>query len=231
MTIEHLLYRPDGSMQPVVQTEAGISQPPPALTPAPPPVDRGRSDERLRVVQFEQGYPQAWPGRPALASVTSPFDEAPDPIGFNHTGGISRITQTFTPTADLTLGRISLYAGDGQGTQPGQPLRLALLDLGTNGSGPGASLLGGDDGLALAYEPQGPGLLHIDLVGGPPVLLKAGRRYALELRAAKGAATIYARVSRRDVYTGGEALVDGRPLLDKAGKPVDLGFALYAREP
>lgn len=180
---------------------------------------------RLRVEQFTQGYPSAWPGRPALASVADPFTQAPEPVGFNRQGGgASRIGQSFTATADLSLARISLYAGDGHGTDASQPLRLSLREL--DG---GAEPLGEGQGLALAYQPQGAGLLSLDLSAHPPVLLKAGKRYLLELVGNRNSLTIYLRASRGDLYADGEALLDGQPLRDKQGKPADFAFALYAR--
>jgi beta-xylosidase len=65
VTMEYLYYDSDGRMWPVTQSEAGISTPPrqpagkvPALT------NPGRSDSRVAVRQFAQGYPESWPGRP-----------------------------------------------------------------------------------------------------------------------------------------------------------------------
>jgi len=224
VAIDYLHYNADGTMQPVVQTEAGVSVPPRPARPAPA-VDHGRTDPRVRVEQFAQGYPSAWPGRPVLASVTDPFNQAPEPVGFNRQGGgASRMAQSFTATADFSLARISLYAGDGHGTDAAQPLRLSLREL--DG---GAELLGDGQGLALAYQPQGAGLLSLDLSAHPPVLLKAGKRYVLELVGNRNSLTLYLRASRGDLYAGGEALLDGQPLRDKQGKPADFALALYAR--
>jgi hypothetical protein len=211
-------------MQPVMQTEAGVSRPARPGTAAPAAA-HGHSDPRVRVEQFTQGYPTAWPGQPALASVNDPFTQAPEPVGFNRAGGgVTRLAQSFTATADLSLGRISLYAGDGLGTGENQPLRLSLREL--DG---GSELLGPGQGLALAYQPQGAGLLSLDLSDHPPVQLKAGRHYVLELVANRNAQTLYLRASRTDLYAGGEALLDGQALRDKQGKPADFAFALYPR--
>lgn len=236
VALEYLHYLPDGRIAPVAQTPEGLSRPPapPVATPATP--DPGRSDARLRVDQFIQGYPSAWRGVPMLASVKSPFDEAPEPRGFNSDGGVSRLAQTFVPHADFTLGSISLYAGDGHGTRAGRPLRLVLLDLGPADAGAdtygaGTDLLGTGDGLALACQPQGAGLLDIALVAGSPVTLKAGRRYALELRGTRNGLDLYLRASRSDVYADGAAYLDGRLLKDKQGRPADFAFALYAAQP
>jgi hypothetical protein len=229
VAIEYLRYGADGAILPITQTEAGISVPPPPAAPAPA-VDYGRSDPAVRVRQFAQGYPTAWPGAPALASVADPFNQAPEPVGFNSNGGLSRIAQTFTPSADIALSRISLYAGDGLGTGDGRSLRLSLRDLGeAEGVDGGTELLGAPGGLAIAYQPQGAGLLSFELAALKPVLLKAGRRYVLELSGERQALTVYPRASRGDVYAAGAALGDGQPLKDKSGAAIDLAFALYGR--
>lgn len=229
VTIEHLRYAADGSILPVQQTETGISRPPKPATPAPV-IAPGASDPRLRVQQFAQGYPSAWPGTPALASVTDPFMQAPQPVGFNRDGGgLDRIAQTFVPSADIALSRISLYAGDGHGTGGGRSLRLSLRELGeAEGPDGGADLLGDPQGLAIAYLPQGAGLLSFDLAA-KPVPLKAGRRYVLELRSDRQALTIFPRASRSDVFAAGAAHGDGQPLKDKSGQSIDLAFALYGQ--
>jgi hypothetical protein len=225
VTIDYLYYDDDGRMWPVTQSEPGISVPPrPPAGKAPALADPGRSDPRVVVQQFAQGYPETWPGRPALASVTRPFDEAPEPVGFNFGGGASRLAQTFVPRIDIALGRLSLYAGDGLGTDAAHLLRLSLRDVEA-----GAELLGAGQGLAIAYRPQGAGLLSFDFSGHPPVVLRAGRRYALALQGDKGALTLFLRSSRDDAYADGEASVDDRPLKDPQGRPMDFAFALYAR--
>ena len=224
IAIEYLQYGADGSILPITQTEAGISVPPPPAVTAPV-IDYSRSDPAVRVEQFAQGYPTAWPGTPVLTSVTDPFNQAPEPVGFNSNGGASRLTQTFMPHTDIALGRLSLYAGDGLGTDASHPLRLSLRDVET-----GAELLGEGRGLAIAYQPQGAGLLSFDFSVHPPVMLKAGRRYALSLQGSKGALTVYMRASRSDVYADGEASLDDRPLKDSQGHPMDFAFALYKPE-
>jgi hypothetical protein len=227
VAMEYLHYDADGRMWPVTQTEAGISKPPqPPKGKVPAPADPGRSDPRVTVQQFAQGYPDTWPGSPALASVSRPFDEAPEPVGFKRDGGgVSRLVQTFVPRADIPLGRLSLYAGDGHGTDATHTLRLSLRDVEA-----GTELLGAGEGLAIAYRPQGAGLLSFDFSAHPPVVLQAGRRYALALQGQKDALTINLRASRSDVYADGEATLDDRPLKDReSGRPADFAFALYAR--
>ena len=63
----------------------------------------------------------------------------------------------------------------------------------------------------------------------PPIVLRAGRRYALALQGQKEALTLYLRASRSDIYADGEASVDDRPLKDAKGHSIDFAFALYAR--
>jgi len=226
VTIDYLYYDADGRMWPVTQTAAGISTPPrPPAGKVPAPADPGRSDIGVTVHQFAQGYPETWPGHPALASVTRPFDQAPEPVGFNSDSGASRLAQTFVPRADIALDRLSLYAGDGLGTDAAHPLRLSLRDMET-----GTDLLGAGQGVAIAYRPQGAGLLTFDFSAHPPIGLRAGRRYALALQGDKGALTLFLRASRDDVYADGEASVDDRPLKDPKGHPADIAFALYARD-
>jgi hypothetical protein len=94
----------------------------------------------------------------------------------------------------------------------------------------GTELLGAGQGLAIAYRPQGAGLLSFDFSTHPPIVLRAGRRYALALQGKKGALTLYLRASRDDAYADGEASLDGRSLKDAQGHPADIAFALYARE-
>jgi hypothetical protein len=104
-------------------------------------------------------------------------------------------------------------------------LRLSLRDVEA-----GTELLGAGEGLAIAYRPQGAGLLSFDFSAHPPIVLQAGRRYALGLQGQKGALTINLRASRSDVYADGEASLDDRPLKDReSGRPADFAFALYAR--
>ncbi|MFL6678220.1 MAG: glycoside hydrolase family 43 protein [Burkholderiaceae bacterium] len=225
VAIDYLYYDADGRMWPVTQSEAGIStRPRPPAGKAPAPADPGRTDARVAVQQFAQTYPEAWPGRPALASVSRPFDDAPDPVGFNRDSGASRLAQTFVPRTDIALGRLSFYAGDGLGTDATHPLTLSLRDTET-----GTELLGAGQGLAIAYRPQGAGLLSFDFSAHPPVMLQAGRRYVMALQGEKSSLTIFLRASRDDVYADGAASLDDRPLKDKQGRLLDFAFALYAR--
>ena len=76
----------------------------------PTPADPGRSDPRVTVTQFAQGYPETWPGRSALASVTRPFDQAPEPVGFNRDGGVGDGTTTNKSTPVAVAGGLTFTA-------------------------------------------------------------------------------------------------------------------------
>jgi hypothetical protein len=233
--VEYLFYNDDGTIQPIKQTVEGISVPPRPLPDArPPAIDRGTSDPNIKVTQFAGNYPTNWPGNPALASVTNPFQQTPTPAGFRRDRGVASVGQTFAPKADFTLARLSLYAGDGFGSDPENPLILTLYDLGaadavvdSEAYTAGENLLGGGPGLRLAYQPQGAGLLHIDFVPEAQVQLKAGRRYVLELQSARNSAAFHWRMSRNDVYPDGAAFFDRRIARERNGASVDLAFALY----
>jgi hypothetical protein len=234
--VEYLFYNDDGSLQPVVQTLEGVSVPPPSPRShsVPTKVDRGGTDPRLTVVQFVGVYPSAWPGEPVVVSVENPFQMTPTPLGFNLHGGMSSIGQTFEPGSDFVLGRLTLYAGDGFGTDAENTLTLALYDLGPVGGADGGerytpdrNLLGDGEDLRFAYEPQGAGLLHLDFSKDQQVMLKAGRRYAWELQGRHGSAAFYWRISRQDVYPGGDAYFDRKLAKEKGDVSCDLAFALY----
>ena len=72
-------------------------------------------------------------------------------------------------------------------------MRLSLRDVEA-----GTELLGAGQGLAIDYRPQGAGLLSFDFSAHPPVVLQAGRRYALALQGQKPALTLFLRASRGD---------------------------------
>lgn len=237
--VEYLCYNRDGTMQPVTQTAEGVSVPPgPAAEVCSKPVDRGTTDAGMRITQFAGGFPSAWPGNPALASVSNPFDQTPTPISFNRDGGATSIGQTFVPRQDIKLARLSLYAGDGFGTEAKNLLALALYDLGPNSAATSLAsyaaendLLGKGKGLRVAYEPQGPGLLHFDFEKDNQVTLKAGHRYALEFQGTHGSSPFYWRMSRADVYPDGAAFRNRQPFKDRDGKTMDFAFAIYGANP
>ena len=234
--IEYLHYNPDGSLQPIEQTEAGVSLP--AKTPPPAvavPAARGATDAGVKVTPFTGDGPVAWPGAPALATVTDPLNQAPWPVSFNRDEGATRIGQTFAPDADITLGRVSLFAGDGFGTDEKHPIVLALYDLGPAGAAAAdadtysasINLLGSGLGLPIAYEVQAPGLLHLDFDVAGKVVLKAGRRYAFELQGERNSAPVFWRRSRADAYAAGAAYRDRKLVREKDGKTSDFALAIY----
>ena len=234
--VQYLFYNPDGSIQPIEQTEAGVSLPPKAAPHAAAvPSVRGAMDAGVGVTQFTGEGPTAWPGTPALATVTDPFNQAPWPTSFNRDPGATRIGQTFVPGADIRLGRISLFAGDGFGTDEKNPIVLALYDLGqadataadADSYVPGPNLLGAGQGLRMAYEVQASGLLHLDFEGPNQVLLRAGHRYAFELQGERHSAPAFWRRSRAEVYPAGAAYLDRRLVKEKDGQTADFALAIY----
>lgn len=233
--IEYLYYNPDGTIQPITQTEAGVSVPPhPAPYVRPTPVDLGTTSPGVVVEPTSDFYPVNWPGRPALATVENPFWQTPDPTSLNGGSGATSIAQTFVPHVDIRLGRIALYAGDGFGTSPATPLKLALYDLGPATSAadapsytPDRDLLGEGSGLSFACGVLAPGILNIDFTGSGHVLLKAGHCYALELIGSRGSAPLFWRQSRTDVYSEGSAYRDHALARGPKGSPTDFALALY----
>lgn len=233
--VEYLYYNPDGTMQPVVQTEAGLSVPPkPVCCVFPEKVDRGMTDSRLSIPAITNFYPRAWEGTPVLASVADPFDATPVAIGFNMNGGTTSLGQSFVPEHDCTMGKLVLYAGDGYGTDAANPLMLALYDLGKADSSAnpdsyeaGTNLLGDGKGLRIAYEVQAPGLWEINFQKEAKVVLKAGHRYVIELQCANKSACFFWRGSRSDVYAGGAAYAGRHLAKGRDGVITDMSFAIY----
>ncbi len=225
---EYLHYNPDGTMQPVVQTKAGLAlQPNPAQFAAHAPVDHGMSDRRISFRPIRSFLPRVWSGSPVCASVSDPFQDAPIPISFNN--GASTLGQSFVPERDIRMSRLSLYAGDGFGTDADNTLTLALYELERGGAEDtykaGNNLFG--EGMRIAYSVQAPGQLDIDFIPSAQVLLKAGHRYVIELQGSPRSASMYWRRSRLDVYPQGAAYVDRKLFKDKEGRGADFSFAIY----
>lgn len=233
---EYLYYNPDGTMQPVEQTVAGLSIPPTGhsgaiLTPPAPMA----SDPGVKVVQHIGAGARSWPDQPQIFTVDNPDHVAAIPTGFNSSGGVASMGQTFAVDADLQLNQILLFAGDGTGTDATNPVTLALYDLGTQASNPvssptysaGENLLGQGKGLKIGYEVQAPGLLAFNISSDHPVTLKAGHRYALELQGERRSLAIFWRRTRNDTYKGGCAYLDRKMFSEKNAGPVDFSMALY----
>ncbi|KAF0093568.1 MAG: glycoside hydrolase family protein [Puniceicoccaceae bacterium 5H] len=232
--VEYLHYNPDGTMQPVEQTEAGVSVPPQPAKVQKAKDKPGKSERGLKVHDITRFFPESWSGQPALSTVANPFYDTPVAASFNRDNATS-IGQSFVPAQDMTLGRIAFYAGDGLGTQPGHLLTLALYDLGPQEDTQAATasytaahnLLGREQAVDLAYAVQAPGLLEIDLSRSLQVELQAGHRYVLELQGERGNASLFWRRSRADAYPEGAAYVDRSLAQEKDGQSVDFALALY----
>ncbi|OUJ74041.1 glycoside hydrolase family 43 protein [Hymenobacter crusticola] len=230
--VEYLYYNPDGTIQPITQTVAGVSVPPKpsasraAASATPVPTATG-----LSVVQNIQPRPAQWPGAPLLSTMADPATTALDNISFNHDKGAASFGQTFQVKTDCKLTRIDLFGGDGFGTDAKQPVTLALYDLGSQANPaytPGTNLFGAGKGLSVAYTPQPAGLLQFDFAGSNQVALQAGHTYAFELQGIEKAAPLFWRVSRQEAYPAGGAYFNRQPLLlgDKRG--YDFALAVYA---
>lgn len=232
--LEYLYYNPDGTIQPIKQTVAGVSVPPhPApFEPAPPP-DLGQSDAGVTVTQNSEPGANQWPGKPDLCITDTPRYRAIESQSFIRLGVANTIGQTFTVEKNMRLGRIALYAGDGFDTDPQNLITLALFDLGEADSAtglsysPGNDLLGEGKGLKVAYQVQAPGLLLFDFDESNRVALKAGHKYALELQGREGAPTFYWRRTTTNVYAGGSAFRGRAAILDKQQQTCDFAMALY----
>lgn len=243
--VDYLYYNPDGTIQPIEQTDAGVSEPPhPApRRPAPAPVDRGSADPGIKVGQFRADYPKKWEDRPDFATVGDPFDSTPQAVSFNGDGGVTSLGQTFVPKQDLKMARLSLYAGDGMGTDRINTVTLALYDLGPADSpqavaanaesySTGANLLGSGKGFRFPYTPQGPGLFKVEFSLKEQVTLHAGHRYALELQGKKDSCPMCWYGSQygygfRDVYPDGAAYRDRKLVKNQQGVTADFAFAIY----
>jgi hypothetical protein len=230
--VEYLYYNPDGTIQPITQTVAGVSVPPhpaaarAALVTAAAPTT---SSAGVAVTENLLPRPTQWPGTPLLSTLANPANAALDNISFNHGNGAASFGQTFQVKTSCKLTRLDLFGGDGFGTDTKQPVTLALYDLGpqTNPAyTPGTNLLGAGQGLAITYTPQPAGLLQFDFAGTNQVTLLAGHTYALELQGTAKSAPLFWRVSRQDTYADGGAYFNGQPLLsDKHA--CDFALSLY----
>jgi hypothetical protein len=174
--------------------------------------------------------PAQWPGAPLLSTMADPANTALDNISFNHDKGGTSLGQTFRVLADGKLTRIDLFGGDGLGTDTKQSVTLALYDLGTQENPtytPGTNLLGGGQGLAVAYTPQPAGLLQFDFAGANQVPLLAGHSYTFELQGLEKSAPLFWRASRQEAYAAGGAYFNRQPLRlnDKPG--YDFALAVY----
>lgn len=239
VAVEYLYYNEDGTIKPIRQTQAGVSIPPdppqgyqaPVFNPDGPLVTV-QSD--IEVAQNIAVAATAWQGSPLLLTTGDPYNTAFVMESFNRgDSGADSLGQSFLIDADFTLQEISLYAGDGLGTIEDKQVTLALYELneGDGQANPasytaGKNLLGAEDGLRINYKPQPQGLLQLRLAGSRQPLLKAGRRYVLELQGVRGSAPLFWRRTRADVYSTGAAY-QNRALIQDGSITSDFALALY----
>jgi hypothetical protein len=240
---EYLYYNPDGTIQPIAHTVAGLSVPPrKGATPAPPrrppvvsPVTLPPASPGVTLTENTQPRPTQWPGTPVFSTMPDPATVALDNLSFNHGPGVTSLGQTFEVKADCRLTRLDLFGGDGFGTDAKQSVALALYDLGpADGSAADASdyatgtnLLGATNGLNFNYTPQAAGILQFDFAAVNQATLKAGHRYALELQGVAKSAPLFWRVSRQDTYAGGSAHQNRQPVLLNDKRGYDFALAVY----
>jgi hypothetical protein len=239
---EYLYYNPDGTIQPIAHTLAGLSVPPrqgaqPAPPKRPPAVPATPTAARPDVTLTEniQPRPAQWPGSPVFSTLPDPATRALDNLSFNHKQGVASLGQTFEVQANCRLTRLDLFGGDGFGTDAQQPMALALYDLGPAADlaadaptyAAGTNLLGSTSGLSINYTPQAAGILQFDFAASNQVALKAGHRYAVELQGAAKSAPLFWRVSRQDTYDGGSAYQNRQPVLLNDERGYDFAMAVY----
>jgi len=238
---EYLYYNPDGTIQPIAHTVAGLSVPPrkgpqpapPKRPPVAPKSTPPTASPDVTLTENTQPRPAQWPGSPVFCTMPDPATLALDNLSFNHKQGVASLGQTFEVKADCRLTRLDLFGGDGFGTDAKQPVALALYDLGPAADlaadaptySVSANLLGATSG--LSYTPQAAGILQVDLAGDNQVILKAGHRYALELQGAAKSAPLFWRVSRQDTYASGSAYQNRQPVLLNDKRGYDFALAVY----
>ena len=146
----------------------------------PQPTAKGRSLGR-KIDSFVK-----WDEGAAYKSVGNPFMDSPQCDGFNlHGEWKDAMVEEFTLEKDLRLAKICLYLTDGEGTDKDNQLALVLRNL-ENPVNPVFSV-------PLDYVPQGYGVAALTIAQWKQPLLKAGVKYALELRGKKGSAVAYWR--------------------------------------
>lgn len=236
--VEYLYYNEDGTIQPIIQTTEGISSPPNSkyYTLAQSAEVKKTADQKNIIpIQNIQSGIIHWPGEPFIRTVENPAKNLSFPIGFQYKEGASNIGQTFRVKEDYILEQLSIYAGDGMGTNEETPVSIALYDLGILDSinvrtyESSNNMLGVTDDLQFSYEPQAPGLINIAITFPNQILLKAGHVYVFELQGVKGTAPIYLTRSFTDVYAEGNAYY-GREIMSDADKTYDFGIALYGKK-
>ena len=229
--VDYLYYNPDGTIQTVIQTVEGVdAAPKKPEAPAKKSEEKAVSDAGVKLVENTAPGATSWPGKPVFVTADNPWNSViMDGVSFNDRGGAESLGQSFTVDADSTTKRITLYAGDGFGTDTKNPLSIALYDLGATTEIPAkygaeGNLLGGGSGMKIAYEPQASGLLHFDFKD--KIALKAGHTYVFELQSARGAVPIVWRRTKSDTYPKGGAYKN-RTLIDERGAKPDFVLGVY----
>ena len=213
---DYLYFNSDGSIRPIEMTREGLGRPPQARRgdgrfPAGKSAS-WRSFDEMRALTWNDS------GSVLLASGRSLYYDFPEYMThMREWNGAERLAQTFAPEKDLVVRKLALFAGNGDGTTAQDPLVVALVERASGKALASVSL--------TDYAPDFRRPLEIVLPS--PVALKGGVEYLVELKAKRKTAPIVWFVSRKDVFPGGQALRDGRPIADKNGVTMDFGLALY----
>ena len=247
---EYLYFNPDGTIQPIVQTKEGLDLPPKtaeqvaaAFVPETR-VQPGCSEPGVAFTEtaiqsmfrtFEEKDADTWEGVSVFSTVSKLYVGAPECKTFRTDAWSESLGQTFRMDKTIVLDRISLYAGDGDGTSAEAPLRIALYDLGTGDPNakdyqPGANLLG--ESVSLAYQPQSPGLVHLDFSAPKRIVLKKDHVYVFEIQGVKGSTPFGWRATfpGRNDCPNGAAYRDRVKMLDRKGNACDFAIAVFGTE-
>jgi len=207
--------------------------PPP---PFPEPV-KNKSDEGVIVTQNAGFMPQSWPGKPIIATVDNPYYKATYCASFNANRNCEFMGQTFQVHEDFTLDRISIFGGDGLGYDDENTIVIGLYDLGSVSEQADnksytvkENLFNSLKGLKIAYEVQPLGLIHFDLKKSNQLKLKAGHRYAFELKGKKGYLSMGWRRTRSDIFNEGAAYNNRSIIRERGDDTVDYAMALYGTD-
>ena len=217
---EYMYFNPDGSIRPIEMTEKGLDAEP--LTPEEvrstfKPVKQGRSSVWK---SFAEMKALTWndPDKVAFSTGNALYYDFPEYMTHRREwNGAETLAQTFTAGKDMTVGKIALFVGNGDGTAETGLIEISLKDR---------------DGRVLAgkfleYESDFRKPLEVVFDNRPQ--LKRGGEYLVEIKAPRKTSPIVWFISRKDVYPSGQALRDGKPIADKDGATFDFGLAVYCK--
>jgi hypothetical protein len=151
-------------------------------------------------------------------------------------GGAERLAQTFKLERDITLEKLALFLGNGDGAGEESPLEVRLYDLGgaacPNAEAyecSGEDMLGGKAKLTYNVGFRGPAELSFASGKGP--ILRAGHVYVVELVAKKNTSPVVWFSSDKDKFPEGAAYRDGKKIEngDENKTSIDFGLAVYGR--